>query len=214
MSEEEHKTLVGRKRSERPNSEMTPLQKMNRKLNIAIAIVSLLILFVTITILNNRPEETSSKASTEEQTEQIELTEKTEPQTNEQEDSVAPEPTEETVDGENTISESADANVIEVWTNEAWTPYPTKQTGSHASVFESGHIDYEEKLAAAFSVLPIDQENSIVTSARNNGDAQSARIVMTNKEKTENYRVIIQWKDGEGWLPTSVDVLYNVDGVR
>ena len=210
MSRDEQNEIPQRKRSN--NEERTPLEKMNRKLNVGIAIVSACIILITSIILMNRPE--APDVSTVEQ--QAETAPSEQP-TDEATPTPAPineEATPSTDEEGNTIQQSADANVVEVWTNEAWQPYPTAQTGSHTSVFEKGHIDYEEKLAAAFSVLPIEQQNSIVTSARNNGDAKSARIVVTTVEKTENYRVIIQWIDGEGWLPTSVDVLYNVDGVR
>lgn len=205
MSEEEQKVLVGKRSSRHRKNEQTPLQRMNRKLNIAIAIVSALIILVTTIILNNR------ETVTEQPAVESPSTQENEQQPIEETPVEQAEPIE---DGDNIISQSADANVKEVWTNPAWQPYPTKQTEPHTSVFELNHPDYEEKLAAAFSVLPIEQETSYVTSARNNGDAKSARIVVTNKDKSEGYRVIIQWVEQEGWLPLSVDVLYNVDGVK
>ena len=202
MTEEEQKFL-SETRMTRRSKEKKSLQDMNRKLNYGIAIVSVLIVIVTAIILNNR--------------DNAEVLEEAEPQQEELQPSEAPveepEPAEETLESdENVVSQSADANVIEVWTNASWQPYPKAQTGTHTSVFEAGHIDYEEKLAAAFSVLPIEQADSIVTSARNNGDAKSARIVISNKDG--NYRVIINWVEQQGWLPTTVDVLHSTDGVR
>ncbi|MER2000525.1 MAG: YrrS family protein, partial [Lysinibacillus sp.] len=209
LTEEEQKELVGKRLTRSSRNEQSALESMNRKLNIGIAIVSTLILIVTAVILNGRGSVEDSAAKEEQNgTPAVEQQQEEQPVINEEK------PPTEVSEGENVISESADANVIEVWTNPSWQPFPTKQTGEHTSVFEAGHIDYEEKLAAAFTVLPIEQANSYVTSARNNGDAKSARIVVTNKDKSENYRVIIQWVEGQGWLPTSVDVLQSAEGVR
>lgn len=209
MTEEEQKVLVGKRSKRSKSNERTPLQNMNRKLNVGIAIVSVLLLLVTAIILNGRdnvekaaPKEEQTPAPTEQ------------PQQEEQPIASDEEQPVEVSEGDNIVAESADANVIEVWTNPAWQPFVTKQTGTHTSVFEGGHIDYEEKLAAAFSVLPIEQAESYVTSARNNGDAKSARIVVTNKDKSENYRVIIHWVEGQGWQPVSVDVLHSAEGVK
>ena len=212
MTEDKQK-ILSRKQLKRSRTDKgKQLQQMNRTLNYGIAIVSVLIVLVTVIILNGR-EDYQSVEPTEQQDKApvVNETETEEKAVVEEEDVVYPE-TSST--GEHTISQSADANVIEVWTNETWMPYKTAQTGTHTSVFEDGHIDYEEKLAATFSVLPIEQQISYVLSARNNGDAKSARIVVSNKDKSENYRVIIEWIEGEGWLPTSVDVLHSVDGVR
>ena len=208
MTEEEQKELVGKRLTRSKKNEQNALKSMNRNLNIGIAIVSTLLIIVTAVILNGRDtvEDTTSKE--QDVTPAVEQKQEEQPVVNEEE-----QPT-EVSEGENVVSESADANVIEVWTNPSWQPYVTTQTGAHTSVFEAGHIDYEEKLAAAFSVLPIEQADSYVTSARNNGDAKSARIVVTNKDKTKNYRVIIEWIEGQGWLPTSVDVLQSAEGVR
>ena len=108
---------------------------------------------------------------------------------------------------ENTVTDSAQAGVKEVWTNEAWTPYPTAQTGAHSSTYEIGHIDYEEKLKAFYSVIPLEQDNSIVWSAKNNGSATTAIAVISSNDKSEVYQVAIEWLDGEGWLPVQVEVL-------
>jgi hypothetical protein len=208
LTEEEQKVLVGKRLTRSKRKEQKALESMNRKLNLGIAIVSTLIIIVTAIILNGRDTVENTTSKEQDVTPAVEPQQEEQPVVNEE-----AQPT-EVSEGENVVSESADANVIEVWTNPSWQPYPTKQTGAHTSVFEERHIDYEEKLAAAFSVLPIEQADSYVTSARNNGDAKSARIVVTNKDKSENYRVIIEWIEGQGWLATSVDVLQSAEGVR
>ena len=219
MSEEEQrflseKKLPKRSRSNRKGNQNENLDKMNRKLNYLIAIVSVLIIISTVIILNTRYEAPAEEVSENEQQSPEQTETAKEEHSEADSEGVVTVPTEEIDATDNIIAQSADANVIEVWTNDAWQPYPTQQTGNHTSVFEKGNIDYEEKLAAAFSVLPIEQQSSYVLSARNNGDTKSARIVVTNKDKSENYRVIIEWIDGQGWKPVSVDVLHSADGVK
>ena len=215
MTEDEQRYLSGQPKLSRSDKNKK-MKKMNRTLNYLIALVSVLIVIVTIIILNNR-DQTPTETAVENKvpTESEEVVEDQDEAIEELVEEPSDSDTEEidSADG-NVISQSADANVIEVWTNPGWEPYATKQTGTHTSVFQEGHIDYEEKLAAAFSVLPIAQETSYVRSARNNGDANSARIVVSNKDNTGNYRVIIEWVDGQGWKPISVDVLHNVEGVK
>ncbi|MER1956395.1 MAG: YrrS family protein [Solibacillus sp.] len=113
---------------------------------------------------------------------------------------------------ENTVLPSADPLVDEVQVNNAWTAYPTEQTGPHESTYEKGHIDYEEKLKAIFSVLDIPQDNSIVLSVKNNGSTTTAIAVVTSMDKQQKYRVSIEWIDGEGWKPTRLEVLNAVEG--
>ena len=112
---------------------------------------------------------------------------------------------------ENTVLPSADPLVEEVQVNNAWTAYPTEQTGPHESTYEKGHIDYEEKLKAIFSVVDIPQENSIVLSVKNNGSTTTSIAVVTSMDKQQKYRVSIEWIDGEGWKPTRLEVLNTVE---
>ncbi|MER2114905.1 MAG: YrrS family protein, partial [Solibacillus isronensis] len=74
------------------------------------------------------------------------------------------------------------------------------------------HIDYEEKLKAIFSVIDLQQENSIVLRVNNNGSAESAIAVVTSMDKEQKYRVSIEWVDNEGWKPVQVEVLTTLEG--
>lgn len=111
------------------------------------------------------------------------------------------------------VEQVNDGIVIERWTSDNWEPFPTKQEGPHASVYQKGHIDYEEKLSAIFSVIPLEQSNSIVLRVQNDGSPQTSRAVVTNMDKTEIYRVFIKWIDSEGWQPTMVEVLASLDNI-
>ncbi len=110
------------------------------------------------------------------------------------------------------INASDDPLVAEVWTSDAWQAYPTAQTGEHQSTFAQGHIDYEEKLQSIFSVVPIEQQESIIWSVKNNGNAKSAIAVISSNDKTQKYRVAIEWIEQQGWKPVQVEVLNTLEG--
>ena len=107
---------------------------------------------------------------------------------------------------------SNDPLVAEIWTSNEWQPYPTGQTGEHRSTFAQGDIDYEEKLQSIFSVIPIKQQESIIWSVKNNGNAKSAIAVISSNDKTQKYRVAIEWIDKKGWKPVQVEVLNKLEG--
>ncbi|WP_274307541.1 YrrS family protein [Solibacillus daqui] len=200
--------------------------RVNKNLNILIAIVAIAIVVTLAIILSNdsvpkdqaEPKETNEQAVSEEQQSNEDQTsgDQTNAGTtdeNDENDEDDENVTEETTDVvENTILPSADPIVDEVQVNSAWAAYPTEQTGKHVSTFVSGHIDYEEKLKAVFSVLDLQQDNSIVLRVKNNGSANTAIAVVTSMDKSEMYRVSIEWIDGEGWKPTRLEMLNTVVG--
>ncbi|WPK11627.1 DUF1510 family protein [Lysinibacillus louembei] len=110
------------------------------------------------------------------------------------------------------ITQSADPLVDEVVVNPNWQPTKTAQTGPHTSVFQEGHIDYEEKLATIFAILPIEQSNSIIWQIKNNGGADTAIAVVSSNDKTEKYRVSIEWVANEGWKPVKLEKLNTIEG--
>ncbi|MCH7322190.1 YrrS family protein [Solibacillus sp. MA9] len=197
--------------------------RLNKNLNILIAIVAIAIVVTLAIILSNdsvpkdqaEPKEKNEHVVSKEQQSNEDQTsgDQTNAGSTDVNDEDDENVTEETTDVvENTILPSVDPIVDEVQVNSAWAAYPTEQTGEHVSTFESGHIDYEEKLKAVFSVLDLQQENSIVLRVKNNGSANTAIAVVTSMDKTEMYRVSIEWIDGEGWKPTRLEVLNSVVG--
>ncbi|MEG0385146.1 MAG: YrrS family protein [Solibacillus sp.] len=198
--------------------------KMDKMLNYLIAVVAILIV-VTLGWLISGDDESSDQAEEQQQVDKPsqdavgqgedseDQSTPTEGQSNEEDEEPVAD-TEQDVDQSNTVvTPSAEPNVKEVHTNADWPAYPTAQTGEHVSTFEKGHIDYEEKLKAIFSVLDIEQENSIVWRVGNNGDAQSAIAVVHSKDKGKIYRVSIEWGDNEGWKPIQYEVLNSLEGI-
>lgn len=225
MTEEESNDLQGNENKNR-RYQKNKKEKLDKTLNYLIALVVVLIgisLFVIFSIQEEPEELAEDSLATEEDQENedmepadIESAGAEEPD-EQSEDTLA-----ETEAGQDDSGGTTDVivesvnkeNVIERWTSEQWEPYPTEQQGEHTSTFQKGHIDYVEKIDAVFSVLPIAKADSIVWSMRNNGDAKSARAVVSNKNKTDNYRVMIEWVESEGWKPVVVEVLTTIDGMQ
>lgn len=209
----------------------TKFQKANNYLNYLIGLVAVLIVITLWFILSNDSEPAKDIAEAPETPETSETVNTDNEPSNDndsqagttpaedekKEDEPANEETneqEETQQStENETTTSSDPIVAEVQTNPNWKAYPTQQTGEHVSTFEKGHIDYEEKLKAIFSVTDLEQSNSIVLSVRNNGNAQSAIAVVTSMDKVKKYRVSIVWVDGEGWKPVQLEVLNSLEGI-
>lgn len=208
MNKDEQDFLTQKPTREKRRNE----KKMDKVLNILIALVSVGIVIALTVIFSTEPnkKETAEEpkepqteepaVDTPEQKQEVDEVEDVFDETDE-------ETSEETVEDEVVVLPSDERNVSEVWTNEAWAPYPTEQTGTHVSTYESGHIDFEEKLKAFYSVIPLDPDASIVWAVRNNGSTTSSYGVISSKNKQDIYRVSIEWVDGEGWLPLEVQVL-------
>ena len=203
--------------------------KMNRTLNYLIALVSvLLVITLSIIFMTGDEEEADEQLQTEDAAVESESSvaveedkqgDETDAQqsattdddaTNDQ--SVEDDSTVDANQGEAVINASDDPIVAEIWTSEAWQAYPTAQTGEHQSTFSQGHIDYEEKLRSIFSVVPIEQQESIIWSVKNNGNAKSAIAVISSNDKTQKYRVAIEWIEQQGWKPVQVEVLNTLEG--
>jgi len=196
-------------------------EKMDRTLNYLIGIVSVLIVISLIVIFTGNEDEEKAEEPKEEtaveskpvkEEEREEEAEEEDSQASSQEEETNEEEPLESVDSAPTVSSSSQPGVDEVWTSEAWEPYPTAQTGEHTSTFAEGHIDYEEKLNAIYSVIPLNQQDSILWSIKNNGNAKSAIAVISSNDKAQKYRVAIEWIEGQGWMPQQVEVLNTLEG--
>ena len=203
--------------------------KMNRTLNYLIALVSVLVVITLGVIFMTGDEDEAGEQQAEDtlQSEnpqtarQDEQEDKTEDETeegqatgDERANDVSAED-DSTVDADEAaavVNASDDPFVAEVWTSETWQPYPTAQTGEHRSTFAQGDVDYEEKLKSIFSVVPIEQQDSIIWSVKNNGNAKSAIAVISSNDKIQKYRVAIEWIEQQGWQPVQVEVLNTLEG--
>lgn len=215
--------------------------QMNRALNYLIALVSVLLVISLAVIFttgdeekseeqvqterdgleseNNPAEESENLAGAGEVQHEDENETEAETQQNETNNDATNEQSDQGVNGDvdinqatGVINASNDPRVAEVWTSNEWQPYPTAQTGEHRSTFAQGDIDYEEKLQSIYSVIPIKQQESIIWSVKNNGNAKSAIAVISSNDKTQKYRIAIEWVEQQGWKPVQVEVLNTLEG--
>ena len=196
----------------------TKFDKLNKNLPVLIAVVAVAIVATLAILISGDPkpkEKAESQAKEEQVASQDQQSSSEESNTTTTEDNegdVEDSEQSSTEAADNTILASADPIVDEVLVNKGWAAFPTEQTGTHESTYVKGHIDYEEKLKAIFSVLDIPQDKSIVLSVKNNGSTTTSIAVVTSMDKEQKYRVSIEWIDGEGWKPTRLEVLNTVEG--
>ncbi|WDV05653.1 YrrS family protein [Lysinibacillus irui] len=113
-----------------------------------------------------------------------------------------------------TPEESTSDNPIvdKVITNKNWQPTPTTQTGQHVSSYDDTSVDWAEKVATVSTVTGIDQSNMIIWRMQNNGGPNSAIATVSSKDKSQMYRVSMEWVDNEGWLPVKLEQLNTLEG--
>lgn len=105
--------------------------------------------------------------------------------------------------------EPSDDNVSEAYTGN-WDPVGTEQEGPHTTNYNDGSQDRIEIDHAASVAAGLDQ-NSMSTYWVGNGGDQKVIATVGNEEQAEYYRVFLSWMDNEGWQPTKVEVLNELD---
>ncbi|SOC20674.1 uncharacterized protein DUF1510 [Ureibacillus xyleni] len=194
-----------------------PRKKMDRLLNILIAIVSILIVLNLVSIFTGDDEKQNTK-ETKQITEENKKTEESKEVTTNisdvEDQSNGDHSTEqmsntETLESELIVQTSADPVVDEVLVDPNWQATPTKQTGEHVSAYEEGHIDYEEKKETFRNAVGLGEDEIIFWSVKNNGNANSSVAVVSSNDsnRSNKYRVYIEWIDNEGWKPVKVEKL-------
>lgn len=198
--------------------------KMDKILNILIAIVSILIILNVLAIFNdnNKGSKTETETASQNKNNDTNKEETPDEKNTEPGNQVAAEEidgkelaeAEDEILNEPIIQSSDDPLVEKVIIDPSWEVNPTNQTGEHVSAFEEGHIDYEEKLVAIRNAVQLDENNIIYWSVRNNGGPNQSVAVVSTGEKTDYYRVYIEWIDQKGWKPVKVEKLNQAIGAR
>lgn len=117
-------------------------------------------------------------------------------------------------DKQDTLEESTsdDPIVDKVITSKHWQPTPTTQTGQHVSSYDDKSVDWAEKVATVTTVTGIDESNMIIWRMQNNGGPNSTLAVVSTNDKSQIYRVSMEWVDNEGWLPVKLEQLNTLEG--
>ena len=201
-------------------------KKTNIVLNSLIVIILLLIVFVAYTIFSSGSDKAASKkenlTTTEKATSQNKDKETTDTVTNEQaakdtteEEQSKPEKaaTPEKADDEQAVVTQGDgsSNVQKSIENSAWNPVGTSQTGPHTPTYDTASVDWQEMLNAISYATGLEQSNMIVQFLGRDKSTENASIgTVYSKDKQQKYKVYIKWVDGEGWQPTKVEELSEI----
>ncbi|WP_042354975.1 YrrS family protein [Bacillus rubiinfantis] len=212
-------------------------KKTNLILNSLIIIVLALIIFVAYNIFASGNDENTPATQEKTKTEQKQTAVK-QTQTDDsikQEESAKEEESQEAsgqqedgssqdVDQEGTATEKADetqavisdggssSNVVRTIENPAWKPVGTSQTGEHAPVYDSSSVDWQEMLNAISYATGLDQSNMTVWFLGRDRSTTNASVgTVSSKDKQQKYKVYIKWVDGQGWMPTKVEELAEIN---
>ncbi|MFP7297541.1 YrrS family protein [Neobacillus niacini] len=200
-------------------------KKTNIILNSLIAIVLALILFVAYNIFlagddKAAPEKADTKTTANQTSEKEDKdTDKNDAAKDTEKDSDTQENTDEESE-EASVPEQEDdsqavitegdgtTNVIRTIENPAWKPVGTVQTGEHAPVYDSSHVDWQEMLKAISYATGLDESNmTVYWLGRDKTTGTGSFSTVASKDKQQKYNVYIDWVDGEGWKPTKVEEL-------
>ncbi|MFP3916974.1 DUF1510 family protein [Lysinibacillus telephonicus] len=223
MSNEEP-SLTTRSEKKQRHQRSQKRKKMDRLLNILIAVVSILIVLNLVAVFNNDNDKENERAQVNETKEQEDVANQNNEKNEQTNDMVAGDTEQkknynESVEedpnnnqAQQIVQSSDDPNVDEVIIDPNWKPTTTKQTGEHISTYEEGHIDYEEKLETFRNAVNLEENNIIYWSVKNNGSADSSVAVVSTNDRSEKYRIFIEWVQNEGWKPTKVEKLSQLEG--
>ena len=196
--------------------EPTPNKKFNGWLNALIGVVIVLIAITTIVIFKWQDNiEDTVKEDTEvtEPEEKVEDPIKEDIVTNEEEPPAEEEQPEQEVEQETAVESSSDDPIVDrVITDENWQPTPTTQSGEHVSSYDDQSVDWAEKVATITAVTGIEENNMIIWRLQNNGGPDKAIATVSTNDKTEMYRVSMEWVDNEGWKPVKLEQLNTLEG--
>jgi len=101
-------------------------------------------------------------------------------------------------------------NVKKTIENPSWKPIGTSQTGEHTSVFDKESVDWSEMIQAITYATGVEESNMTIWFLGNNGHNRAVGTI-SSKDTKEKYRVYIDWADGQGWKPTKVEELNEIE---
>ncbi|MEH7376965.1 YrrS family protein [Neobacillus drentensis] len=209
-------------------------KKTNIVLNSLIIVVLLLIIFVAYNIFatgndNASPKKESTKT---EQKENKDEQKESETVTTNDDDSVTDPAAEEelsedaattedsSTSEDTTTPEDADesqavvtegdgnSNVVKATENPAWQPVGTSQTGEHTPVYDQSSADWQEMLNAISYATGLDKSNmTVYWLGRDRSTTNGSFGTVASKDKQQKFNVYLQWVDGQGWKPTKVEEL-------
>lgn len=187
-------------------------RKINRILNIAIAFVFILIVFFGWQLLfshdNQNKQMTEPKEKVTKKKEDNDEKVEIEIGHNQQSSEEASEETDNQAESQEVIETAGDpsSNVIKEIVNPSWQPVGTTQSEPHVTTFDEHSVDWKEMLDAVSYATGLSQSDMVVWFIGNNGPNKAVATIST-KDKSQYYKVYIEWVENQGWKPTKVQQL-------
>lgn len=113
--------------------------------------------------------------------------------------------------GNVTIVPDNDEIIKETVINPGWQPVGTAQTGVHESKYDGESVDWNEKKKAISYAVGHSEEELIFWKIKNGGGPQKSIGIASTRDKSEKYRVYLEWVDEKGWKPVQMDILNTLD---
>lgn len=201
-------------------------RRQNGVLNIAIAIVLILVAIVSYQLfVPERKEQASSsdkkvaqqttkenkaeKAKGKEETKKNEQ-DKADAKKQEEEKQKAEEEQkkaeEEAKANEKVSAEKTQPKATDAYTKPSWRPVGTEQGATPAMTFKKGTADWNEMNQAISAAIDVPVEQLVIHRIGNNGKNKAYGNVQ-DKQSGKKYYVNIDWVDNEGWKPVLVQTL-------
>ena len=202
-------------------------RRQNGVLNIAIAIVLILVAIVSYQLFvpERKEQASSSDKKVAQQTTKENKSEKTkgkeETKKNEQEMAEAKKKEEEeklkAEEEQKKAEEEAKANekvpaektqpkATDAYTKSSWKPVGTEQGATPAMTFKKGTADWNEMNQAISAAIDVPVEQLVIHRIGNNGKNKAYGNVQ-DKQSGKRYYVNIDWVENEGWKPVLVQTL-------
>lgn len=198
----------------------TKRRKTNIILNSLIGIVLLLIIIISINIFFGNDEKSTNEAVNNVQNSSNDIVQNEQENievSNEIKDNEVNENSEENEDKEEKketiVTEGgSDSNVKKTIVNPNWKPVGTSQSGEHSAVYDESSADWNEMVQALSYATGLSQDNmTLWYLGNNNHDPQKSIGTVSSKSNKKKYRVFLEWVEGEGWKPSKVEELKDLN---
>ncbi|HDR6308905.1 TPA: YrrS family protein [Bacillus cereus] len=200
-------------------------RRQNGVLNIAIAIVLILVAIVSYQLfVPERKEQASSsdkkvaqQTTKENKSEKAKGKEETKKNEQDKADAKKEEEKQKAEEEQKKAEEEAKANekvpaektqpkATDAYTKSSWKPVGTEQGATPAMTFKKGTADWNEMNQAISAAIDVPVEQLVIHRIGNNGKNKAYGNVQ-DKQSGKKYYVNIDWVDNEGWKPVLVQTL-------
>jgi Tfp pilus assembly protein PilX len=202
-------------------------RRQNGVLNIAIAIVLILVAIVSYQLFvperkeqasssdkkvaqqptkENKAEKAKGKEETKKNGQEKAEAKKKEEEEKQKAEEEKKKAEEEAKANEKVAAEKTQPKAKDAYTKSSWKPVGTEQGATPAMTFQKGTADWNEMNQAISAAIDVPVEQLVIHRIGNNGKNKAYGNVQ-DKQSGKKYYVNIDWVDNEGWKPVLVQTL-------